>query len=64
MRHTELFALPNWWRVAAEGFRYLQTAISRPAIENWEDEEGLIPQHITGAPVESRRGYAPGVAGA
>lgn len=26
----------------------LQTAITRPAIDNWEDEEGLIPQHITG----------------
>ena len=35
--------------------RYLQTAITRPTIENWEDEEGLIPQHITGALIESRR---------
>ena len=34
---------------------YLQTAITRPAIENWEDEEGLIPQHITGALLESHR---------
>jgi hypothetical protein len=33
----------------------LQTAITRPSIESWEDEEGLIPQHITGALLESRR---------
>lgn len=35
--------------------KYLQTAITRPAIENWEDQDGLIPQHITGVLIESRR---------
>jgi hypothetical protein len=35
--------------------RYVQTAIVRPSIENWEDEGGLIPQHLTGALLESRR---------
>jgi hypothetical protein len=43
------------WDTEHHHGRYLQTAITRPAIENWEDEEGLIPQHITGALVESRR---------
>jgi hypothetical protein len=43
------------WNTEHHHGRYLQTAITRPAIENWEDEEGLIPQHITGALVESRR---------
>jgi hypothetical protein len=42
------------WDTEHHHGRYLQTAITRPAIENWEDEEGLIPQHITGALVESR----------
>ncbi len=27
---------------------YLQPSISRPAIENWEDESGVIPAHSTG----------------
>jgi hypothetical protein len=43
------------WDTEHHHGRYLQTAITRPTIENWEDEEGLIPQHITGALVESRR---------
>jgi hypothetical protein len=43
------------WNTEHHHGRYLQTAITRPAIENWEDEEGLIPQHITGVLVESRR---------
>ena len=43
------------WDTEHHHGRYLQTAITRPAIENWEDEQGLIPQHITGALVESRR---------
>jgi len=42
------------WDTEHHHGRYLQTAITRPAIENWEDEQGLIPQHITGALVESR----------
>ena len=33
---------------------YLQTAISRPSIEFWEDEEGPIPQHLSGFMGESR----------
>lgn len=41
------------WDTEHHHGRYLQTAITRPSIENWEDEDGLIPQHITGALVES-----------
>jgi hypothetical protein len=41
------------WDTEHHHGRYLQTSITRPAIENWEDEDGLIPQHITGALVES-----------
>jgi hypothetical protein len=43
------------WNTEHHHGRYLQTSITRPAIENWEDEEGLIPEHITGAMIESRR---------
>jgi hypothetical protein len=43
------------WNTEHHHGRYLQTAITRPFIERWEDEQGLIPQHITGALFESRR---------
>ncbi len=43
------------WDTEHHHGRYLQTAITRPYIERWEDEQGLIPQHITGALFESRR---------
>lgn len=33
---------------------YLQTAISRPSVELWEDEGGIVPQHLTGVMAESR----------
>ncbi len=39
--------------------QHLQTTITRPAIEVWEDEEGLVPQHLTGALLESRRPVGP-----
>jgi hypothetical protein len=43
------------WNTEHHHGRYLQTAITRPFIERWEDEHGLIPQHITGVLFESRR---------
>jgi hypothetical protein len=33
--------------------QYLQTSISRPAIEEWEDIRGVLPQHFAGALLES-----------
>jgi hypothetical protein len=32
---------------------YLQPSISRPSIENWEDDDGLLPAHITGVMVDA-----------
>ncbi len=43
------------WNTEHHHGRYLQTAITRPFIERWEDEQGILPQHITGALFESRR---------
>jgi hypothetical protein len=45
------------WNTEHHHGRYLQTAITRPFIERWEDEQGLLPQHITGALLESRRPF-------
>lgn len=33
--------------------QFLQTSITRPAIEEWEDQDGILPQHFTGLLVES-----------
>ena len=35
--------------------QYLQTAITRPAIDEWEDLGGILPQHFTGALLESSK---------
>lgn len=43
------------WNDASDHGQYLQTSITRPYIERWEDDEGLIPQHIAGVLFESRR---------
>jgi hypothetical protein len=43
------------WNTEHHHGRYLQTAITRPSVELWEDEQGIIPQHITGVYVDSRR---------
>jgi hypothetical protein len=32
--------------------RFLQTSISRPAIEEWEDDGGVLPSHISGVLLE------------
>src|ERR1700736_3711303 len=43
------------WNIEHHHGQYLQTAVTRPYIERWEDEQGLIPQHITGVLLESRQ---------
>lgn len=43
------------WNTEHHHGRYLQTAITRPSIELWEDEQGIIPQHLSGMLVDSRR---------
>ncbi|MBV9344208.1 MAG: hypothetical protein JO341_03270 [Gammaproteobacteria bacterium] len=40
--------------------QYLQTSITRPAIEEWEDLGGILPQHFTGALLETSRPLASG----
>lgn len=35
--------------------QYLQTSITRPAIDEWEDLGGVLPQHFTGVLIESSR---------
>jgi len=34
--------------------QYLQTSITRPSLEEWEDESGPIPSHVTGLSLDVR----------
>jgi len=35
--------------------QFLQTSITRPSLEQWEDESGPIPSHVTGISIEHDR---------
>jgi hypothetical protein len=35
--------------------QYLQTSISRPAVDEWEDLGGVLPQHLTGVLIEGSK---------
>lgn len=41
------------WNVLFHHGQFLQTSITRPSMEQWEDEQGLLPQHIVGGMIES-----------
>ena len=43
------------WNLEHHHGRYVQTAVTRPATELWEDEHGILPQHLTGLLIESGR---------
>lgn len=42
------------WNTEHHHGRYLQTSITRPSIELWEDEGGIVAQHVSGVLVDSR----------
>lgn len=42
------------WNTRHHHGSYLQPSITRPAIESWEDEGGVLPQHFVGALGETR----------
>jgi hypothetical protein len=42
------------WNTEHHHGRYVQTAVTLPSVELWEDERGVIPQHITGLMIDAR----------
>jgi len=40
--------ITNFWTSEYHHGQYLQTSISRPGLEQWEDESGPSPSHVTG----------------
>lgn len=45
----------SFWNTELHHGNFLQTSISRPAIANYEDAQGILPAHITGLLLESSR---------
>ena len=41
--------ISNYWTTEYHHGQFMQTSISRPGLEEWEDESGPMPSHITGA---------------
>jgi len=41
-------SLVNYWNTIFHHGQYLQTSISRPGIDNFEDQGGVLPGHIAG----------------
>lgn len=41
--------ISNYWTTEYHHGQYMQTSISRPGLEEWEDESGPMPSHVTGA---------------
>jgi hypothetical protein len=52
--------LASVWNHEHHHGQFLQTSITRPAVENWEDDDGIIPQHHVGALLENRWHLAAG----
>jgi hypothetical protein len=42
----------SYWNTEFHHGQFLQTSLTRPAIESWEDYEGPLPQHFAGVLVE------------
>ena len=43
----------KYWSTEYHHGQYMQTSISRPGIEEWEDDGGSIPSHISGVLLET-----------
>lgn len=41
-------AISHYWTTEYHHGQFMQTSISRPGLEEWEDESGPMPSHITG----------------
>lgn len=50
----------SYWNTEFHHGQYLQNSITRPAIEAWEDDGGVLTQHVAGVLLETERGLANG----
>jgi hypothetical protein len=47
----------SFWNTRQHHGQYLQPSVTRPSIENWEDDGGVLPQHVEGLLFETRKPY-------
>ena len=47
-----LHTIAKFWTTEYHHGQFMQTSISRPGVEEWEDESGPMPSHVTGLSVE------------
>jgi hypothetical protein len=45
-------SISNFWTTEYHHGQFMQTSISRPGLEEWEDESGPLPSHISGVWLE------------
>ncbi len=50
----------TYWNTEFHHGQYLQSSITRPAIEAWEDDGGPLTQHVVGLLIETEHGLADG----
>jgi hypothetical protein len=50
----------SYWNTEFHHGQYLQNSITRPAIEAWEDDGGVLTQHVAGVLLETEHGLADG----
>jgi hypothetical protein len=48
----------NFWASEYHHGEFLQTSITRPGVDEWEDESGPLPSHITGLSLEHESMFA------
>lgn len=48
-------ATSKYWTSEYHHGQFLQTPITRPSVEEWEDESGPMPSHLTGLSIEQER---------
>lgn len=45
----------NYWSTEFHHGQFMQTSITRPSVDEWEDESGPVPSHVTGMLLEVNR---------
>jgi len=47
-----MHSIAKYWTTEYHHGQFLQTSITRPSVEQWEDESGPMPSHVTGLSLE------------
>jgi len=53
-----MHSIAKFWTTEYHHGQFLQTSITRPSVEQWEDESGPMPSHISGIVLERQSSFA------